>query len=241
VVLGTTDTPTNDFVLEPKALEKEVDFILETSGRYLTRQPRREDVLSVFAGLRPLAAPTKNATGKKTKEISRSHKIVCSQSGLVTITGGKWTTYRVMAEDAVNKSIHLSGLPKKKCITRNLRIHGYMENVDRSNFSYVYGSEYEKILNIEKNQPEYAGLLHPGLNFTLAEVVWSIREEMSMTVDDVLSRRLRATFLDARAAIDSAPKVASIMAKEMGKDAEWEKDQINYFISIAKNYLLTPL
>ena len=240
VVLGTTDTPTNDFVLEPKALEEEVDFILETSGRFLAKQPRREDVLSVFAGLRPLAAPSKNVNGKKTKEISRSHKIFTSPSGLITITGGKWTTYRVMAEDAVNKAINLCGLPKRKCNTHNLRIHGYMKNADRSNFSYVYGSDYEKILQIEKDHPEYAGLLHPDLDFTLAEVVWGVREEMAMTVDDVLSRRLRATFLDARAAIDSAPKVASIMAQEMRKDAEWEKEQIDKFISIAKNYLLTP-
>lgn len=240
VVLGTTDTPLNEFVLEPVALEEEIDFILKTAGEYLAKQPTREDVLAVFAGLRPLAAPKKSENGEKTKEISRSHKIVISDSGLVTITGGKWTTYRDMAEDVVNKAIETAGLPHKDCVTRNLHIHGYKENVDRSNFNYVYGSDYSKIEELQKANPEWAKKLHPRLDVTGAEVIWAVREEMAITIEDVISRRLRALLLDARAAIDIAPKVASLMAKEMGKDEVWEKEQIFEFKEIAKNYLLVP-
>lgn len=240
VVLGTTDTPLKEFVLEPQALEEEIDFILKTAGQYLTKQPKREDVLSVFAGLRPLAAPKKGTDGTKTKEISRSHKIVISDSGLITITGGKWTTYRDMAEDVVNKAISIGDLPQKECKTRELRIHGYKENVDRSDFSYVYGSDYEKIQKLQLDRPELAERLHPRFDYTGAEVVWAVREEMAITVEDILSRRLRATFLDARAAIDIAPKVASIMAKENGKDSEWEKEQVKEFIDLAQHYLLVP-
>lgn len=240
VVLGTTDTPLNEFVLEPKALDEEIDFILKTAGQYLAKQPRKEDVLSVFAGLRPLAAPKKNSDGKKTKEISRSHKIVISDSGLVTITGGKWTTYRDMAEDVVNKAIGIAGLPHKESVTRDLHIHGYKKNVDRSNFNYVYGSDLEKIEQLQKDYPKLAEKLHPRFDFTGAEVVWAVRQEMAITVEDVISRRLRALLLDARAAIDIAPKVASIMAEEMGKDLSWEKEQIAEFKGIARNYLLVP-
>ena len=240
VVLGTTDTPLKEFVLEPQALEEEIDFILKTAGQYLTKQPKREDVLSVFAGLRPLAAPKKGTDGTKTKEISRSHKIVISDSGLITITGGKWTTYRDMAEDVVNKAISIGDLPQKECKTRELHIHGYKENVDRSDFSYVYGSDYEKIQKLQLDRPKLAEKLHPRFDYTGAEVVWAVREEMAITVEDILSRRLRATFLDARAAIDIAPKVASIMAKENGKDSEWEKEQVKEFIDLAQHYLLVP-
>ena len=240
VVLGTTDTPLKEFVLEPKALEVEIEFILKTAGQYLAKQPKREDVLSVFAGLRPLAAPKKDSDSKKTKEISRSHKIVISESGLVTITGGKWTTYRDMAEDVIDTAIEVVSLPQKKCVTKDLHIHGYKENVDRSNFSYVYGSDYDKILRLQQSDPRLAEKLHNRFDYTGAEVVWAVRQEMAITVEDVLARRLRALFLDAKAAIDMAPKVASVMAQEMGKDEEWVTAQINEFVDLAQNYLLLP-
>lgn len=240
VVLGTTDTPLKEFVLEPQALEEEIEFILKTAGQYLAKKPKREDVLSVFAGLRPLAAPKNNADGTKTKEISRSHKIVISDSGLITITGGKWTTYRDMAEDVINKAIVVGNLERKECNTRELKIHGYKENVDRSNFSYVYGSDIDHIQRLQKEDVSLAGKLHPDYDYTGAEVVWAVREEMALTVEDVLARRLRALFLDARAAIDMAPKVAAILARELGKDADWENVQINEFIDLAQHYLLVP-
>ena len=240
VVLGTTDTPLKEFVLEPKALDEEIEFILKTAGQYLAKQPRREDVLSVFAGLRPLAAPKSNADGSKTKEISRSHKIVVSDSGLVTITGGKWTTYRDMAEDVIDRAIKDAGLPELECKTRDLHIHGYKENVDRSNFNYVYGSDLEKIKALESQSTEYSEKLHPEYDYTGAEVVWAVRKEMAFTIEDVLARRLRILFLDARAAIDMAPKTAQLMAKEMGKDTAWENSQVSEFIQLAQNYLLVP-
>lgn len=197
-------------------------------------------MLAVYAGLRPLAAPKENADGSKTKEISRKHKLVVSPTGLVTITGGKWTTYQDMAQDVVDRVLEVGNLIKKDCVTKHLKIHGYMENVDRSGYGYVYGSDYEKILALQKQAPEYSQRLHERLDFTVAEVVWAVREEMAVTVEDVLARRLRALFMDARAAIDMTPKVASVMAKELGEDTCWENEQVDEFIELAQQYLLTP-
>lgn len=240
VVLGTTDTPMDEFTLEPRALSEEIDFILNTAGTYLARKPERKDVLSVFAGLRPLAAPPKNAGSGKTKEISRSHKIITSPSGLVTITGGKWTTYREMAEECVDKAIDVAQLPNTACRTQDMHIHGYKENVDRSHFGYVYGSDYEQILRIESESPANAQRLHPQYDYTAAMVLWAMREEMALTIEDIISRRFRLLLLDARAAIDIAPKVAHIMAGELGKDASWAEDQAREFTEFAQGYLLVP-
>lgn len=240
VILGTTDTPMDEFLLEPKALENEIDFILNTAGQYLIKKPTRKDVLSVFAGLRPLTAPKNEAAKAKTKEISRSHKIIVSNSGLITITGGKWTTYRDMAEDVINKAIAVSQLPAKRCITKEIPIHGAKEDVDRSTFSYVYGTDYDKILQLQEEHPEWKGLIHPAYDYTVSEIIWAVREEMALTVEDVLARRLRLLFLDARAAIEAAPKVASVMAKEMGKDTFWEESQVKDFTETGKNYILVP-
>jgi glycerol-3-phosphate dehydrogenase len=237
-ILGTTDTPVNEFVLEPKALDEEIDFILRTAGAYLLKQPRREDVLSVFAGLRPLAAPAKNSGDRKTKEISRSHKIMVSKSGLLTVTGGKWTTYRRMAEDTVNRAITIAGLPYRKCTTGHLHIHGYKKAVNRTSFSHVYGSDYEKILLLQRENGGWNEKLHPKYDYTGKEVVWAVREEMAFTVEDVLARRLRLLFLDARAAIEVAPKVAALMAGELGEDAAWERAQVDLFTETAKGYCL---
>lgn len=238
VILGTTDVPVREFVLEPKALEEEVDFILETAGRYLAKKPMRKDVLCVFAGLRPLAAPRKNADDAKTKEISRSHKLMVSPAGLVTITGGKWTTYRRMAEDTVNLSIKTRGLRHETCRTRKLKIHGYRENPDRSSLTYIYGSDQDEILRLQKENPDYGKRLRDDLEFTVGEVVWAVRKEMARTVDDVLARRLRALFLDARASVDMAPAVAEIMASELKKDKGWEEQQVKEYTEIASGYIL---
>jgi glycerol-3-phosphate dehydrogenase len=238
VILGTTDTPVDDFVLEPKPLDQEIDFILETAGRYLTKKPQRKDVLCVFAGLRPLAAPTKNANGAKTKEISRSHKLMASGSGLITITGGKWTTYRIMAEETVNLAAKIKKLPFKACQTKHLRIHGYKENPDLDNHLYIYGSDQDAILQLQKDNPAFAKKLHEDFDFTVAEVVWAVRKEMARTVDDVFARRVRVLYMDARASITMAPKVASIMASELQKDKSWEEQQVSDFTEIAKSYVL---
>lgn len=239
VILGTTDTPLTEFVLEPRPLEEEIDFILNTAGEYLIKKPERKDVLTVYAGLRPLAAP-KEGDGEKTKEISRSHKLFSSESGLITITGGKWTTYRQMAEETVDLAIKTAQLPEKKCVTRTLKIHGAKETTsrDRKNWLYVYGSDKRKILDLQKENSELAEMLHPNFEFTGSEVVWAIREEMAQTLEDVLARRVRALFLDARAAKEMAPKVAHIMATEMGKDKAWEDDQVQTFDRLADGYIL---
>ncbi|MDX9882818.1 MAG: glycerol-3-phosphate dehydrogenase/oxidase [Prolixibacteraceae bacterium] len=237
VVLGTTDTPLNEAELEPRALEEEVNFILDQAGQYLDLKPGRADVLSVFAGLRPLAAPSNDDT-KKTKEISRNHKIYKSDSGLLTITGGKWTTYREMGEEAVNLAIQMGNLPEKKCVTKEMKVHGYAAKTDDSNWNYVYGSDAEKIEALKKEDKENAALLNPKYTFTVAHVIWAVREEMAQTLEDVLSRRVRALFLDARAAVEMAPKVASVMAKEMNQTDEWAEQQVKDFINLAKGYIL---
>jgi glycerol-3-phosphate dehydrogenase len=238
VILGTTDIPVREAVLEPRALDEEVDFILETAGRYLSRKPERADVMSVFAGLRPLAAPKKEAEVKKTKEISRSHKLIVSSSGLVTITGGKWTTYRKMSEDAVDMAIKTGGLPFRECRTRHLKIHGFMNVSDRKDWLHIYGSDREEIVKLRNEAAGNEQKLHQGFEFTVAEVLWAVRREMARTVDDVLARRVRALYLDARASVEMAPKVAAIMAKELGKGQKWVEQQVADYKLIAEGYIL---
>ena len=237
VVLGTTDTPLDSHSLEPKALDEEVDFILDQAGQYLDMKPTRADVLSVFAGLRPLAAPAKSDS-TKTKEISRSHKIYRSKSGLLTITGGKWTTYREMAEEIVDMAIKDGSLDPRKCVTQEMKLHGYLKEVDRNNWDYVYGTDIKGVQKIAQENPEYNTLLDPNYTFTQAHVIWAAREEMAQTVEDILARRVRALFLDAKAAIKMAPKVAELLAKELGKTEEWQTEQVKEFNELAKGYIL---
>lgn len=237
VVVGTTDTVREKPELEPQALEQEIEFILNTAGRYMTRKPLRSDVLSVFAGLRPLAAPKKE--GKSTKEISRSHKIFVSKNKLVTITGGKWTTYRKMAEDTVDKVISLNLLEKRECVTKKFRIHGYKPDPDLSNHLYIYGSDVTALKSLMESDESMAEKLHPKYDYTVAEVVWAVREEMALDVEDVLARRVRLLFLDARVAVEVAPKVAKIIAKELGYDQAWIDAQVVAFTTLSKHYILS--
>ena len=236
VVVGTTDTLMKEATEEPRALEEEIDFILETAADYLCKSPKRKDVLSVFAGLRPLAAPEDE--DKETKEISRSHKIMISLSGLITIIGGKWTTYRQMGEDSVNKAILLANLPERPCITSSLPIHGFRKNVDFKDHLYVYGSDRNKIQVIISKNPELKEQIHPDLPYIKAEIVWAARTEMSRTVEDFLARRTRALFLDARVSKKMAKVVAEIMAKELNRDKDWVNNQIISFTELAKGYLI---
>ncbi|WP_295673226.1 glycerol-3-phosphate dehydrogenase/oxidase [uncultured Mucilaginibacter sp.] len=236
LLIGTTDTPIDEHSLEPRALEEEIGFVMRNIGRYLTKAPERKDVLSIFAGLRPLAAPQEGKKG--TKEISRRHKLIVSTSGLITITGGKWTTYRRMAQDTVDKAIETAGLDPRKCITTTLPIHGNMKVVDRTDHLYVYGSDLDALLDLIRENPDLAEKLHPDLDYIKAEVVWAVRYEMARTVEDVLARRVRVLFLDAKAAIKMAPVVAGLMAIELKKDKNWEASQAGEFIKLAKGYLL---
>ncbi|RAV28929.1 glycerol-3-phosphate dehydrogenase/oxidase [Sinomicrobium soli] len=236
LIVGTTDTMLDEHCLEPTALETEIDFILKTFNRYVVKPATRKDVRSVFAGLRPLAAP--QGDSQKTKEISRSHKVILSKTGLITITGGKWTTFRRMAQDTIDKAISAGMLPRKACKTKSLPLHGAMEAVDRNNHLYIYGSDQSGIHQMIAEHPELGERLHERLPFLKAEVVWAVRHEMARTVEDVLARRVRALFLDARAAIEMAPDVAGMMARELEKDGEWQEKQVDSFRTIAGHYVL---
>lgn len=238
VLVGTTDTPLESHSLEPVALDEEIEFILKTAGQYLIKAPARADVLSVFAGLRPLAAPDKD-TGA-TKEISRSHKLIVNSSCLITITGGKWTTYRKMAEDTIDKAIKTSGLPSQPCVTRNLKIHGYTNDKTADHLA-DYGSDAPLINILVKAEPELGRLLIKGHPYLQAEVISAVRYEMARTVEDVLARRLRLLFLDAQAAINSAQIVAKLIASELNHDQAWIDSQVDSFNQLARKYTIEPI
>lgn len=233
VVVGTTDTQIEQTLEEPIALEKEIAFILENAGAYMTTPPTRADVKSVFSGLRPLAAPEEK--GSATKEISRHHKVTVSTSGLVSILGGKWTTYRKMSEDLINTAQSVGGLPERACITHSLPIHGYDYNSNWSNPLHVYGTDTEKILQLDEEGNES---LSDQLHLSKNQIIWAVREEMAMSVEDVLARRSRALFLNAEATLALAPKVAEIIAEEAGHDQDWIDQQIKEFTALTQNYLL---
>jgi len=234
VVVGTTDTLIDKPSLEPVALEQEVDFVLSTAGKYLVKQPTRKDVLSVFAGLRPLAKPEDD--GKATKEISRGHKILISVSGLITIIGGKWTTYRRMAEDTIEKAIMLAGLPERECVTNHMPIHGFRMDTTPDDPMSVYGLDKENILAMIEDDETLGEFLSEKLKIIKAQVVWAVKKEWARTVEDMLARRTRALFLDARESLRIAPEVAKLMASELGHDDEWISNQIKAFENTAKNY-----
>lgn len=235
VLVGTTDTPIKEVSLEPTALEEEIDFILKHAGKYLTKRPARKDILSVFAGLRPLIA---QESSKKTSAISRDHSILVSRSGLVTIAGGKWTTYRKMAEDVIDKAIVVGGLEERLCRTKTLQLHGWRDDVDPLNPWSVYGSDAQELKKLVKADPKLDEFLDPKLPYLKGEVIWAVRHEMARSIEDVLSRRTRSLLLDAHTTLQVAPLVAELMAKELGKSADWEKSQLEHFKTLAKSYLI---
>ena len=236
VVVGTTDIVRETAEMEPRPLEEEIDFILNTAALYMNPAPTRKDILSVFAGQRPLAAPKKE--GKSTKEISRSHKVLVSENNLITITGGKWTTHRRMAEDTIDKAIALGLLPKAKCQTYNYKVHGWRPNPNLDDHMYVYGSDQDAIEALTKENIAFGEKLSEKFDYTVAEVVWAVREEMARNVDDVLARRVRMLYVDAREASAVAPKVAAVMAAELGHDQKWIDEQVAAFQEIASHYYL---
>jgi glycerol-3-phosphate dehydrogenase len=229
-VAGTTDTPVDAPSLEPRPLEEEIEFVLQTAGRYLTPPPSRKDVQAVFVGLRPLI----RGEGK-TSALSRDHVVHVDASGLLTITGGKWTTYRHMAEDCVDHAIRLGKLPHNACRTKELRIHGYTKDADGLGSLSVYGSDAEAILELAR-EPKLAAKLHPDLPYIGAEVVWAAREEMARTVEDALARHTRALFLNAAAAMAMAEPAARLLAAELGRDEAWVAAQGKEFCALANQY-----
>ena len=234
VVVGTTDTPLDIINLEPVAIDKEVSFILQTAEKYLVKPPRREDILCVFAGLRPLAADPDNPAS--TKEVSRRHKIALSSSGLLTIIGGKWTTYRRMAEETIDRAIKAGFLRKAKCVTENLKLTTNLKSNSAGRL-YIYGDHSVDIEKLIAENPESGIPIDPRLPYTRAEIIWICRNEMPFKVEDILARRTRSLFLNARASAEIASEVASIMAKEFGYDLNWQKEQIESYTTLVKNYI----
>jgi len=234
ILVGTTDTPVDNFLIEPIPLEEEIEFLLSHTARYLTKDPERSDILSAFAGLRPLV---KSGDDENTAAISRDHTLNISRSGLLTITGGKWTTYRKMAEDTVDQAIQLAHLDFEESVTKELRINGYHSHADEFGDLEIYGSDAIAIQELLHKQPELNERLHGNFPITTGEIVWFVRNEMARTVDDVLARRTRMLFKNSKICLEAAPKVAEIMAKELKMDKKWIASQIIDFENIAKNYL----
>lgn len=236
VVVGTTDTALPDASAEPRALDEERDFLMEHARRYLSRDPADADVLSVFAGLRPLVK-TNRAVG--TASLSRDHTILASASGLLTITGGKWTTYRKMGEDVITQAERIAALVARPSRTAALRIHGWSEPARGAEPFAIYGSDASGIRELSAAHPEWDADLHPKLTIRRAEVIWQARHEMARTVEDVLARRTRALLLDARASIEAAPAVAALLAKELGRDHRWQREQTAAYTTLARGYVFT--
>ncbi len=233
VVVGTTDTPLNEVSLEPVALEKEIGFILKTAGDYLDKKPSREDILCIFAGLRPLAADPDNPGS--TKEVSRRHKIAISPSGLLSIVGGKWTTYRRMAEETLDKAISVGFLEDRKCATRELRLYNNI-NDDNGRLK-IYGRGVAGIREMIALDPDLGKPLHDLLPYTKAEIIWISRNEMVCNIEDILARRTRALFLNARASLEMAPLTAGIIAAEHGYDQKWRNEQVESYKQLVSKYI----
>ena len=235
-VVGTTDTPIAEATIEPVAQEQEIEFILHTASLYLEKKPARSDILSIFAGIRPLV---RSGEAGNTATLSRDHTIRIENSGMVTICGGKWTTYRRMAEDCVNQAATLARLPERPCVTGHLNIHGFHPAADKFGHLWMYGSDAPLVRQLEESEPRWAESLDGALPYTGAEVVWAVRHEMARTLEDVLARRTRALFLNAQAAIRMAERVVELMAPELGRDQEWQAEQLRSFRQTAGNYAVT--
>jgi glycerol-3-phosphate dehydrogenase len=234
VVVGTTDTPINDLSLEPVALDKEIDFILRTAGLYLEEPPKRGDILCVFAGLRPLASVKGKADA--TREISRRHKIFFSSSGLLSIIGGKWTTYRQMAEETLDAAINHGLLEKRKCVTEDLSLGTVLPEVRDDRLS-IYGKGAVEIKKLIQKDPDLGKPVHDDLPYTTAEIIWICRNELVSIPEDILARRTRSLFLNARASIEMVPAIAEIMAIQMGFNGQWQQSESENFRLLASRYL----
>lgn len=234
VIVGTTDTPVAEISLEPRPLCEEIDFLLTHAARYLTRDPSEADVRSTFAGLRPLV---RTGLALDTASLSRDHAVHVSGSGLVTISGGKWTTYRKMAEDVINRAAEVAGLDARRPETARLRIHGWLKHGAGDYPWDVYGTDIVGLKKIAMEKREWSDVLHPKLFYRGCEVIWAVRHEWARTVEDVLARRTRALILDTRASIEAAPDVARLMAEELGRDSSWEEAQVRKYVELAAGYL----
>lgn len=236
VVFGTTDTPVERTELEPRATEDEIEFILKTAADYLEKPPQREDILSIFTGIRPLV---RKENSENTAALSRDHTIEINDAKLMTITGGKWTTYRAMAEDAIDQAAKLAGLPEQKCVTEEIKIHGFEKDSIKDEDLKIYGADATEIQKLIDENAELNEKLHPELPYRKAEIVWFCRNEMAQTVEDILARRTRALFLNARAAIEIAPQIADILIEELKIEFTdvWRAENLENFYKTAGNFL----
>jgi glycerol-3-phosphate dehydrogenase len=235
LVVGTTDVPVETTSPEPRALPVEKQFLNETIARYFGRAPRPDEILSVWSGLRPLV----RKGNAKTSKLSRDHTIFVAPSGLITVTGGKWTTYRRMGQDTIDRAAQIAALPKRPSNTLELKLHGWTPQGANviSAWETVYGSDLPALRALSDKDPHLDAPLHPRLPFKLREVVWAARYEMARSVEDVLARRTRALFLDARAAIEAAPAVADLLAQELNHCEVWKEKEVAKFVETAKGYL----
>lgn len=236
VLVGTTDLAVKCVTREPRPLPAEIEYLLEHAGRYLQRCPAESDIRSRFAGLRPLVGAKSGSHA--TAKLSREHEISTSASGLITVIGGKWTTYRQMGEELINRAEVIARLPRKRSRTASLKLHACPANADTSvtQSLNIYGTDAAKIEALIRERPELAKSLHPRLPYQAAEVIWAARYEMAQTIEDVLARRTRALFLDARAAMESATFVGELLQRELQQSAEWKTDQVQRFSEIAGGY-----
>ncbi|MFO0998927.1 MAG: glycerol-3-phosphate dehydrogenase/oxidase [Planctomycetaceae bacterium] len=238
VLLGTTDLAVKEVQRDPRPGRSEIDYLLSHAERYLQRSPAESDVRSMFSGLRPLVGAASGS--QSTASLSREHIIHTSDTGLITVIGGKWTTYRQMGEDLINRAEQIGELSRKRSVTGDLKLHGAEQSpaaAFAASHLRIYGSDASKIQELSKEQPALMNPLHPRLPYLAAEVVWAARQEMAVTVEDVLARRTRALFLDAAAAVECAPTVAQLMAKELTQSSEWERQQVVLFQRLAEGYL----
>ncbi len=235
IIVGTTDTQLEKIEDEPIPQKEEVDFLLEHTARYLTKDPQRKDIKSVFAGIRPLVV---NPSAENTAAVSREHVVTISKTGLVSIAGGKWTTYRKMAEDTLEQAIIVGNLDDSKCQTKNIQIHGFHQHSEVFNELSNYGSDAIEIKNLIRSNKKLGENIIPSEDIVKAEVIWAAREEMAVTISDFLSRRRRILLLDTKASLNMAPIVADLMMKELGKNKSWKREQINSFNKLAQNYLV---
>ncbi|HET8744658.1 MAG TPA: glycerol-3-phosphate dehydrogenase/oxidase [Ramlibacter sp.] len=231
LILGTTDTPRDDLPREPRPFQQELDFILQESGRYLVRAPRVQDLRSTWVGLRPLVRPVGNGD-EPTKTLSREHTVLVSRSGLVTVTGGKWTTYRAMAEDVLEKCFAAHLLPQAATgVTADLPLVGAPGRgaaptpLSAAPGPHLYGSEAAQVTSLGGDHR------HLGGGLTAAMVRFAARHEYARTVEDVLARRFRLLFLDAAMAGQLADEVAALLQAETGADPQAEA-----FKALARTY-----
>lgn len=236
VLVGTTDIASTKISMEPKPQEAEIEYLLEYTGKYLTKRPKHSDILSTFAGLRPLVKPKGSFKATSTSSLSRDHTIMVSSTQLISVTGGKWTTYRKLGEDTISTAARIANLPDRPSGTKHMPIHGWCEPSKSPSEWNFYGSDLASIKQLAADNPSLSTRLHPDLPCRGVDVIWSVRHEMACNVEDILSRRTRCLLLGAAASIEIAPKVAALMAKELGKDKEWEQNQVKAYDQLAQGY-----